>query len=86
MKEMFEHQIGDMLVYKGARYQCVAVRPYTRKDGELTEIATMRALCADCGKPYEYETSRYYRSFSPIRRCKDHRRMGVRVRTAKFSL
>lgn len=69
---MYQHEAGDMLVYKGQRYCCVDSREYERRDGKMTILVTFHSWCAECGKGFEFERSKYYTKFQPNRRCSKH--------------
>ena len=80
---MYQHVVGDTIVYKGQRYHCMDSREHTRLDGEKTILVTFHSWCADCGKGFEFERSKYYTKFYPNRRCPRHKAPLRRVKEKK---
>jgi hypothetical protein len=65
--------------YDGQRYELVRTEPYTRTDGGETELSIWQSECPVCGGAFEVRTPARARKFEPNRRCRKHRRPGVRV-------
>lgn len=70
---------GFTLTYSGQRFVCVAVEPYTRRDGRRSKLAVWEARCAVCHTAFNFKTSTYLPKFEPSRRCAIHKRPGVPV-------
>ncbi len=63
--------------YKGQLYYFDRTEPYTRVDGSQTQLRVWVSYCAQCGEPFEYRTTARSRiTFTPSRRCPEHRRPG----------
>jgi hypothetical protein len=74
---------GDFKMFQGQRYECISTRPYVRRDGVEVTLGSWRSHCATCGLPFEFELTveawdrEGFRG--TIRRCKQHRRPGLKV-------
>lgn len=44
---------GQSRDIRGQRYECVSVKPYNRRDGEKSAIATLKSKCADCPRVFK---------------------------------
>jgi hypothetical protein len=79
------HGIDDhRVVYKGQIYRRIAIKPFMRVDGTVTQLATWETCCAECGEPFTIETTARVRKLrGPNRRCAEHRRPGSPVRLAR---
>lgn len=75
--------IGDVRLFRGQRYECEAIEPYTRKDGTQSSVALWTSHCATCGQPFTAKMAVGqwdHPSFSgPVRRCREHAKAGSRV-------
>lgn len=65
---------GDVVDYRGQRYQLLCVKPWTRRDGGTSSIAIWRSTCPQCGEVFECATQAVVARFKPARRCPDCRR------------
>jgi hypothetical protein len=70
---------GHVITYRGQRYRRVAIKPHTRVDGTMTQIATWESRCPTCGGLFTFTSSRTTRLRLPTRRCPAHRAPGRRV-------
>jgi 5-methylcytosine-specific restriction endonuclease McrA len=77
MTNQVEH--GASARYKGQIYYCEGPRPYTRKDGIVSELREWRTECAVCGEVFVFSTSATAKAISPNRRCKAHAKPGITV-------
>lgn len=55
-------------------YELLAVEPYVRLDGAITELLRWEAMCAKCGATFHTTSTKKISSIS--RRCPEHRRAG----------
>src|SRR6516164_3041009 len=69
--------------YDGQRYELVRTEAYTRRDGSETTLSVWQSECPVCGEAIEVRTPKRARKFEPNRRCRKHRRPGVRVNRRK---
>ena len=58
-------------------YEMLAVEPYVRRDGAITELLRWESMCAKCGATFHTTSTR--RISSITRRCAEHRRAGSPV-------
>jgi hypothetical protein len=76
--------IGEVRMFEGQRYECEAIEPHTRKDGAQSSIALWATHCATCGQPFTVKMAIGqwdWPSFKgPVRRCREHAKMGLKVR------
>jgi hypothetical protein len=71
--------LGTSVLLKGQPFTLTTVRPYTRADGEPSQLLEWEAPCWECGEPFT--TSNTLEGSSWLnRRCQVHRRPGARVR------
>lgn len=73
-------ELGEVRSYRGQRYECVGLRPYTRRDGSATALAEMASACAKCGVGFVFCVPVEAAVFQPNRRCAKHKMAGRRVR------
>ena len=71
---------GMNIDYRGQHYRCEAIAPYTRKDGKPSALAIIASECAKCGEPFTMTLPAAVEKFMPNRRCKLHKRPGIKVR------
>lgn len=45
-------QPGQSACFDGQTFDCVAVEPYTRRDGTVSALGHWRSLCPSCTKPF----------------------------------
>ena len=65
--------------YHGQHYRLAGERQHIRRDGALTTLAIWRSHCATCGEPFEFLLPVKATKFMPSRRCRMHKKPGVRV-------
>lgn len=70
-----------MRLFGEQRYECVGIKPYTRRDGSQTELLIWRSNCAKCGDSFECTSPAQSENFSPNRRCALHKRPGTKVKS-----
>ena len=70
----------EVRTYRGQTYALIRSRPYIRRDGSTTELFIWRGHCAECGTAFGFSTPALSSKFEPNRRCREHRRPGVRVK------
>lgn len=63
--------VGVALMVASQRFDLVEVEPYTRRDGEASEIAVWSASCRSCGVEFRQQASRL--RFPQTRRCEQCR-------------
>lgn len=87
MGQKFEIEaIGQVLARGIQRYECVAIKPTTRKDGTQTSYAVLKSQCADCGADFTFTSALHGAAFNPNRRCDKHKAAGVPLGIAKSFL
>lgn len=69
--------VGTRMQIDLQTYELIAVEPYVRKDGAVTELLRWEAMCAKCGAPFHTTSTK--RIHSIARRCEEHRRAGSPV-------
>lgn len=72
---------GKTRKFRDQVYKCIGLEPYERIDGSRTMLSLWRSACAECGRPFVTSLPAKARRFEPNRRCREHRRPGVRVVT-----
>ena len=75
-------ETGMQKIFDGQVYKLARTEPYTRRDGSQTMLTVWRSHCADCGEVFELRTPTASSRFEPNRRCRNHKRPGVKVRLA----
>jgi hypothetical protein len=71
---------GIHFVYRGQRYRRIGLKPHIRVDGGTTQLAIWESRCAECDEAFQFKTTARIRKLrQPNRRCRRHRRPGVRV-------
>lgn len=75
----FDHapRIGFVALSRGQPFTLEEARPY-RRNGRNTQVLKWRSTCAECGAPFT-QTTPLSGSPYPARRCKQHKRPGIRV-------
>ena len=73
---MASSRIGETREHKGQEYLCLAVSPYTRRDGTQSLLLVWESKCAECGDTFAFKTPNRER-FEPNRRCQAHRKPGL---------
>ena len=75
--------IGEVRMFRGQRYECGAIEPYTRKDGVQSSVALWATHCATCGQPFTVTMAvgqwDWPNFKGPTRRCRKHAKSGSRV-------
>lgn len=69
--------IGQIVKHSGQPYRLVAIEPYERKSGGLSNLYRFETSCPDCGKPFQITAAKETKY--PTRRCPEHRKMGVKA-------
>ncbi len=70
--------VGHVVTYKGQKFEYEGPIHYVNDDGHERVKLLWTSSCADCGRPYRFNSSRVLHY--PTRRCEDHRRVGKPVR------
>jgi hypothetical protein len=76
--------MNKVIVYDQQRYECVAIEPYHRRDGQVTSLEIWTSECVQCGEPFAFKRSPASQKFMPNRRCPKHKRSGTKVRHKKL--
>jgi hypothetical protein len=85
MAEGFEIEaIGQVLRRGGQSYECVAIKPTTRKDGTPSSFAVLRSKCVECEADFTCTSALRGAVFQPNRRCGKHKMPGVRAAGQKM--
>ncbi|GAB7550709.1 hypothetical protein NRB_02030 [Novosphingobium sp. 11B] len=69
--------VGFAIDANGQRFDAVSSEPYRRLDGEMVTLTNWSAQCATCGEEFLQSTAPS--RWPELRRCKAHRKPGVRV-------
>lgn len=69
--------IGTEVLLEGQPYNLVDVEPYTRLDGVRSKVLIWEAPCSVCGDLFRVSIP-VGGSSGPNRRCKEHRKPGIR--------
>lgn len=64
---------------RGQSFHCEALIDHVRKDGEPTKLAVVVTRCAECGVEVRTKTTLVSAQRWPVRRCREHKRPGVKV-------
>jgi hypothetical protein len=74
-------EVGTVAFVQHQRFECVEIRPHTRRDGRRIELSRWISHCTDCSAPFDLVTPR---RMAPVRvdrrRCAEHRDPKRRVR------
>lgn len=72
--------ISAVRIYKGQRYECVALDEYRGANGSVGSLATWESECAQCGARFTFRRAvKAGVEFAPSRRCREHAAPGRRV-------
>jgi hypothetical protein len=80
---MFQHELHDTVVHRGARFKCIRIEDHERRDGEWTTLAVFIGHCADCGQPFEFKKAQFYTTMTFNKRCPAHVQPGRKVSLRK---
>lgn len=80
MSKKFEIEAIGQVLRRGAQeYECVAIRPSTKRDGTPSRFAVLKSQCADCKADFECTSAMSGAVFQPNRRCDKHKAAGVPI-------
>lgn len=71
--------MGTEKTYHQQQYVCVGLRQHRRRDGTISVLAEWQSECAQCGDRFSFFIPSLSGKFMPNRRCRQHKRPGVRV-------
>lgn len=71
--------IGAVLFYKGQSYKVVGLVPHRTYDGRVLDLVELSTHCAECAVEFTTRVPADRPFVAASRRCKTHRKPGVRV-------
>lgn len=78
-------EVGTTFSNRGQAFVCVAVEPYTRRDGSKTRLVVLQSACWQCGALFRFKIpfGCSYDRVEPNRRCDKHKRPGRIAKRSK---